>query len=105
MASHLSLRVAPLDFQQGGNSCILYVHVLVTRMNILVYIAMAINTFCLLLTKHSLFLRFFGTSIEMGAFFFTLFTLVNGGVLGKTYVGHLLGVGCSFNLQIGRAHV
>ena len=27
MAIHLSLREAPLDFQQGGNSRILYVHV------------------------------------------------------------------------------
>ena len=27
MAIHLSLRVAPLDLQQGGNSRILYVHV------------------------------------------------------------------------------
>ena len=47
MAIHLSLRVAPLDFQQGGNSRILYVHVPAARMSILVYIATAINTFLL----------------------------------------------------------
>ena len=99
MAIHLSLRVAPLDFQQGGNSRILYVHVPTTRMSILVYISTTINAFFFLLTKHPLFLRSSGTGIEMGAFF-TLFTLVNGGVLGKTYVGHLLGVGCSFKLRI-----
>lgn len=39
MAIHLSLRVAPLDLQQGGNSRILYVHVPAARMSILVYIA------------------------------------------------------------------
>ena len=110
MAIHLSLRVAPLDFQQGGNSRILYVHVPATRMNILVYIATAINTFFLLLTKHPLFLRFFGTSIEMGAFF-TLFTLVNGGVLGKTYAGtfwvwdaRLTSVFISFLIYLGALH-
>lgn len=41
MAIHLSLRVAPLDLQQGGNSRILYVHVPAARMSILVYIATA----------------------------------------------------------------
>src|ERR1044072_9200917 len=43
MAIHLSLRVAPLDLQQGGNSRILYVHVPAARMIIIVYIATAIN--------------------------------------------------------------
>lgn len=57
MAIYLSLWVAPLDFQQGGNSRILYVHVPVAWMTILVYIATAINTFVFLLTKHPLFLR------------------------------------------------
>ncbi|KAK4572953.1 hypothetical protein RGQ29_031078 [Quercus rubra] len=66
MAIHLSLRVAPLDLQQGGNSRILYVHVPAARMSILVYIATAINTFFFLLTKHPLFLRSSGTSTEMG---------------------------------------
>ncbi|KVG96971.1 hypothetical protein Ccrd_026060, partial [Cynara cardunculus var. scolymus] len=33
MAIHLSLRVAPLDLQQGGNSRIPYVHVLAAWMN------------------------------------------------------------------------
>uniref|UniRef100_A0A2C9V8Q5 Uncharacterized protein n=1 Tax=Manihot esculenta TaxID=3983 RepID=A0A2C9V8Q5_MANES len=37
MAIHLSLRVAPLDLQQGGNSRIPYVHVPAARMSILVY--------------------------------------------------------------------
>ena len=99
MAIHLSLREAPLDFQQGGNSRILYVHVLATRMNILVYIPTTINTFFFLLTKHPLFLRSSGTSTEMGAFFYVVY-LSYWGVLRKTYVGHLLGVGCSFNLRI-----
>lgn len=99
MAIYLSLWVAPLDFQQGGNSRILYVHVPVAWMSILVYIATAINTFLFLLTKHPLFLRSSGTGIEMGAFFYVVY-LSYWGVLGKTYVGHLLGVGCSFNLCI-----
>ena len=86
MAIHLSLRVAPLDFQQGGNSRILYVHVPAARMSILVYIATAINTFLFLLTKHPLFLRSSGTGIEMGAFF-TLFTLVTGGFRGRPMWG------------------
>ncbi|KAK2652958.1 hypothetical protein Ddye_012814 [Dipteronia dyeriana] len=86
MAIHLSLRVGPLDFQQGGNSRILYVHVPAARMSILVYIATAINTFLFLLTKHPLFLRSSGTGIEMGAFF-TLFTLVTGGFRGRPMWG------------------
>ena len=68
MAIHLSLRVAPLDFQQGGNSRILYVHVPTARMSILVYISTTINTFFFLLTKHPFFLRSSGTSTEMGVF-------------------------------------
>ncbi|KAK8701374.1 hypothetical protein V6N13_019761 [Hibiscus sabdariffa] len=99
MAIYLSLRVAPLDLQQGGNSRIPYVHVPAARMGILVYIVMAINTFLFLLTKHPLFIRSSRTSIEIGAFFYVVY-LSYLGVLGKTYVGHLLGVGCSFNLSI-----
>ncbi|GAA0155936.1 hypothetical protein LIER_43337 [Lithospermum erythrorhizon] len=86
MAIHLSLRVAPLDLQQGGNSRILYVHVPAARMSILVYIATAINTFLFLLTKHPLFLRSSGTGTEIGAFY-TLFTLVTGGFRGKPMWG------------------
>ena len=86
MVIHLSLRVAPLDLQQGGNSRILYVHVPAARMSILVYIATAINTFLFLLTKHPLFLRSSGTGTEMGAFF-TLFTLVTGGFRGRPMWG------------------
>ncbi|KAK7325726.1 hypothetical protein VNO80_33995 [Phaseolus coccineus] len=86
MAIHLSLRVAPLDLQQGGNSRILYVHVPAARMSILVYIATAINTFLFLLTKHPLSLRSSGTGTEMGAFF-TLFTLVTGGFRGRPMWG------------------
>lgn len=86
MAIHLSLRVAPLDLQQGGNSRILYVHVPAARMSILLYIATAINTLFFLLTKHPLFLRSSGTGTEMGAFF-TLFTLVTGGFRGRPMWG------------------
>lgn len=80
MAIHFSLRVAPLDLQQGGNSRILYVHVPAARMSILVYIATAINTFLFLLTKHPLSLRSSGTGTEMGggisSFLFTLGTSI-----------------------------
>ncbi|KAJ9128872.1 hypothetical protein P3X46_034398 [Hevea brasiliensis] len=72
MAIHLTILVATLDLQQGGNSRIPYVHVPAARMSILVYIATAINTFFFLLTKHPLFLRSSGT--------------VTGG-FRKTYVG------------------
>ncbi|KAF8057224.1 hypothetical protein N665_1263s0019 [Sinapis alba] len=61
MAIHLSLGVASLDLQQGGNSRILYVHVPAARMSIIVYIATAINTFLFLLTKHPLYLCSSGT--------------------------------------------
>uniref|UniRef100_A0A6N2MZ32 Cytochrome c assembly protein domain-containing protein n=1 Tax=Salix viminalis TaxID=40686 RepID=A0A6N2MZ32_SALVM len=57
MAIHLSLRVAPLDLQQGGNSRIPYVHVPAARMSILKW--------C----------------------FFTLFTLVTGGFRGRPMWG------------------
>ncbi|KAK8978889.1 hypothetical protein V6N11_030935 [Hibiscus sabdariffa] len=86
MAIYLSLRVAPLDLQQGGNSRIPYVHVPAARMGILVYIAMAINTFLFLLTKHPLFIRSSRTSIEIGAFF-TLFTLVTWVFWGRPMWG------------------
>lgn len=86
MAIHLSLRVAPLDLQQGGNSRILYVHVPVAWMSILVYIATAINTFLFLVTKHPLFIRSSGTGTEIGAFF-TLLTLVTGGFRGRPMWG------------------
>ncbi len=42
MAIHLSLRVASLDLQQGGNSRISYVHVPAARMSIVIYNATAI---------------------------------------------------------------
>ncbi|KAL0318108.1 UNVERIFIED_CONTAM: putative cytochrome c biosynthesis ccmC-like mitochondrial protein [Sesamum calycinum] len=87
-----------LDLQQGGNSRIPYVHVPAARMSILVYIATAINTFLFLLTKHPLFLRF-RNRYRNGCFFYVVY-LSYWGVSGKTYVGHLLGVGCSFNLCI-----
>ncbi|KAK6767609.1 hypothetical protein RDI58_035143 [Solanum bulbocastanum] len=86
MAIYLSLRVAPLDLLQGGNSRIPYVHVPAARMSILVYIVTAINTFFFLLTKHPLFLRSSGTGTEIGAFS-TLFTLVTGGFRGKPMWG------------------
>ncbi|CAI8606361.1 unnamed protein product [Vicia faba] len=110
MAIHLSLRVAPLDLQQGGNSRILYVHVPAARMSILVYIATAINTFLFLLTKHPLFLRSSGTGTEMGAFF-TLFTLVTGGFRGRPMWGtfwvwdaRLTSVFISFLIYLGALH-
>ncbi|KZV34353.1 ccmC [Dorcoceras hygrometricum] len=86
IAIHLSLRVAPIDLQQGGNSRIPYVHVPAARMSILVYIATVINTLLFLLTKHSFFLRSSGTGTEMGAFS-TLFTLVTGGFRGRPMWG------------------
>ncbi|CAH1443947.1 unnamed protein product [Lactuca virosa] len=83
MAIHLSLRVAPLDLQQGGNSRIPYVHVPAARMSILVYIATAINTFLFLLTK-PLFLRSFGTG--NGCFFYVVY-LSYWGVSGRPMWG------------------
>ena len=99
MAIHLSFRVAPIDLQQGGNSCILYVHVPTTWMSILVYITTTINTFLFLLTKHPFFLLSSRTDIEIGALFYIVY-LSYWRVSGNTYVGHLLGMGCSFNLYI-----
>nr|YP_010592797.1 cytochrome c biogenesis C [Sedum plumbizincicola]WAB65412.1 cytochrome c biogenesis C [Sedum plumbizincicola] len=86
MAIYLSLWIAPLDFQQGGNSRILYIHAPVAWMSILIYIATALNAFLLLLAKHPLSLRSSGTGIEIGAFF-TLFTLVTGGFWGRPMWG------------------
>ncbi|KAI3840549.1 hypothetical protein MKX03_007430 [Papaver bracteatum] len=68
MAIHLSLRAAPPDLQQGGNSHILYVHVHAAWMSILIYLVTTINSSFFLLTKHPLFLRSYGTSIEIGTF-------------------------------------
>nr|AEO21076.1 cytochrome c biogenesis C [Silene conica] len=86
MSIHLSLWVAPIDFQQGENSRILYVHVPVARMSILLYIVTAINTFFFLLTKHPLFLRASGTCLETGACS-TLLTLVTGAFWGQPMWG------------------
>ncbi|KAI3989635.1 hypothetical protein MKX01_036244 [Papaver californicum] len=68
MAIHLSLRVAPLDLQQSGNSRNLYVHVPTTWMSILVYLMTDINSSLFLLTKHPLFLRSSGTGTEISVF-------------------------------------
>ncbi|KAI3859064.1 hypothetical protein MKW92_019717 [Papaver armeniacum] len=76
MAIHLSLRVAPQDLQQGGNSRLLYVHVPADWMSILVYLVTAINSSFFLLTKYPLFLRSWN-KFEIGAFS-TFFTLVTG---------------------------
>nr|YP_010989223.1 cytochrome c biogenesis C [Aconitum carmichaelii]WOV66881.1 cytochrome c biogenesis C [Aconitum carmichaelii] len=107
MAIHLSLRVAPPDLQQGGNSRIPYVHVPAARMSILVYIATAINSSLFLLTKHPLFLRSSGTGTEIGAFS-TLFTLVTGGFRGRPMWGtfrvwdaRLTSVFISFPIYLG----
>nr|ULQ69527.1 cytochrome c biogenesis protein ccmC [Isolepis setacea] len=86
MALYFSLWVAPPDFQQGGNSRILYVHVPVAWMSIVIYMGTAINSFLFLLTKHPLFLRSSGTGTEIGAFF-TFFTLVTGVFWGKPMWG------------------
>ncbi|CAA6672790.1 unnamed protein product [Spirodela intermedia] len=68
-----------IDFQQGGNSRIPYVHVPAARM---------ISLFPL--TKHPLYLRFSsGTGTEIGTFS-TLFTLVTGG-FGEDLCGYLSG--------------
>ncbi|XXG41893.1 hypothetical protein AAC387_Pa01g2263 [Persea americana] len=118
MAIHSSLRVAPPDLQQGGNSRIPYVHVPAARMSILVYIATAINSSLFLLKKHPLLLRSSGTGTEMGAFS-TLFTIIEcensgalaassrktggffstgkasvSGVVPGTHVRHLIRVSC-----------
>ena len=78
MAIHLSLRVAPPDLQQGGNSRILYVHVSAARMSIVSCNATTINSSLFPLTKHPLFLCSSRTGTEIGVFS-TLFTLVTGG--------------------------
>ncbi|KAI3900361.1 hypothetical protein MKW92_035696 [Papaver armeniacum] len=86
MAIHLSLRVAPPDLQQGGNSRIPYVHVPAAWMSILVYLMTAINGSFFLLTKHPLFLRSSGTSTKISAFS-TFFTLVTGAFWGRPMWG------------------
>ncbi|KAH0470793.1 hypothetical protein IEQ34_000516 [Dendrobium chrysotoxum] len=86
MAIHSSLRVAPPDLQQGGNSGIPYVHIPVARMSIVVNIAMAINSLLFPLTKQPLFLCSSGTDTKIGAFS-TLLTLVTGGFQGRPIWG------------------
>ena len=54
--------------------------------------------FLLTINKTSPFSSFFRNRYRNRCFF-TLFTVVLG-VSGETYVGHVLGVGCSFNLYI-----
>ncbi|RZC91687.1 hypothetical protein C5167_027751 [Papaver somniferum] len=107
MAIHLSLRVAPPDLQQGGNSRILYVHVPAAWMSILVYLVTAINSSFFLLTKHPLFLRSSGTGTEIGVFS-TFFTLVTGAFWGRPMWGtfwfwdaHLTSVLILFLIYLG----
>ncbi|KAI3987636.1 hypothetical protein MKX01_007102 [Papaver californicum] len=86
MAIHLSLRVAPPDLQQGGNSRILYVHVPAAWMSIIFYLVTAINSSFFLFTKHPLFLQSSGTGMEISVFS-TLFTLVTGAFWGRPMLG------------------
>ncbi|KAH9535708.1 hypothetical protein CY35_17G067500 [Sphagnum magellanicum] len=86
MAICPSIWVALFDFQQGENSCIIYVHVPATRMSLLIYITMAISNVLFLLTKHPLFQLFSETSAKIRALF-TLFTLIIGGFWGKPMWG------------------
>jgi len=86
MAICPSIWVALFDFQQGENSCIIYVHVPATRMSLLIYITMAISNVLFLLTKHPLFQLFSETSAKIRALF-TLFTLITGGFWGKPMWG------------------
>ena len=73
MAIHLSLQVAPLDFQQGGNSRILYVHVPTAGISILVYTATATSTFCFLLTKQPPFSSLFRNRYRNGCFIYIVY--------------------------------
>nr|YP_010373870.1 ABC transporter subunit C [Hernandia nymphaeifolia]UPI56052.1 ABC transporter subunit C [Hernandia nymphaeifolia] len=107
MAIHSSLRVAPPDLQQGGNSRIPYVHVPAARMSILVYIATAINSSFFLLTKQPLLPRSSGTGTEIGALS-TWFTIVSGGFRGRPTWGtfrvwdaRLTSVFVSFLIYVG----
>nr|ULQ69751.1 cytochrome c biogenesis C [Mayaca fluviatilis]ULQ69774.1 cytochrome c biogenesis C [Mayaca fluviatilis] len=86
MAIHLSLRGAPPDLQQGGNSRILYVHVPAARMSIVIYIATAINSSLFPCAKHPLFCHSSSSGTEIGAFS-TLLTLVTGGFRGRPMWG------------------
>ncbi|PKU81773.1 Putative cytochrome c biosynthesis ccmC-like mitochondrial protein [Dendrobium catenatum] len=79
-------------------------------MSIVVYIAMDINSSFLPLTKHPLFLRSFGTGIEIGVFS-TLLTLVTGGFRGRPMWGtfwvcdaHFTYVFILFLIYLGALH-
>ncbi|KAI3979619.1 hypothetical protein MKX01_013714 [Papaver californicum] len=80
------LRVAPPYLQQGGNSCIIYVHVPAAWMSILVYLVTAISISFFLLTKHPFFLRSPGNDTKICAFS-TFFTLVTGAFKGRPMWG------------------
>jgi len=86
MVLFLSFWVAPLDFQQGGNSRLTYVHVPAARMSLVIYMATAINSFLFPFTKHPFFLRSSATGIEIGAFS-TFLTLVTGAFRGRPIWG------------------
>ncbi|KAH0447306.1 hypothetical protein IEQ34_023862 [Dendrobium chrysotoxum] len=85
MAIHSSLRVAPPDLQQGGNSRIPYVHVPAARMSIVVYIATAINSFLFPLTKHPLFFALPEPVQKLVLFYFV--DLSDWGVSGRPMWG------------------
>uniref|UniRef100_A0A0E0GBB1 Uncharacterized protein n=1 Tax=Oryza nivara TaxID=4536 RepID=A0A0E0GBB1_ORYNI len=79
MAIHLSLRVAPPDLQQGGNSRISY--------------------FLVPINKTSPFSSLFRNRYRNWCFFYFVY-VSDWGISGKAYVGYLSGVGCSFNFCI-----
>ncbi|CAH1434119.1 unnamed protein product [Lactuca virosa] len=81
MAIHLSLRVAPLDLQQGGNSRIPYVHVPAARMSILAYkhVLVPIN-------KTSPLSSLFRNRYRNGCFFYVVY-LSYWGVSGRPMWG------------------
>ena len=89
---YLGTWVAPSDFQQGENYRILFIHVPSAWMSLLLYSLLTLTSGCFFFHKHPIFL--YGSRIlcTIGALFYMPYSSYRL-ILGKAYVGYLLGMG------------
>ena len=87
------LFVAPMDYKQGDVYRIIYIHVPSAILGESIFIFMAICGFINVIWRAKISGMMLKAAAPIGMSF-TLLVLVTGSV-GKTYLGHLVGLGCT----------